>query len=503
MVGVKVVAFTHVGTLWPTQNAHLYGVSGLKVMLVGTAFKLFSVSQADGGLTAFNIPASGLATFNSALDYTAVTGTLGAVGLTSAVLAGKVVLIPAGRYDDSLALHKVGTTGGFGGTVAPFSGSAQGYVTGSVVVKQNGAEYLVTAEWGREGITTWKVNANLTLTQVAWLRDTDTAYTADVAAVASVTCYSKTFVLTASAGENGLTAHYLKNTGAFTTYGSIGAADGVGIDTPSALGTLVVGGQAYAVLGSAGSRSLSVFNLASTGALTQTDHRIDDLNTRFADVSAIETFSVQGRGFVLAGGSDGGVSLFELLPGGKLLYRSQIVDNDSLAIDNVSAIETLVQGVKVKLWVASANEHGISQFGLDFTGFTTPLMGTRYAETLTGGTGADLLYGWRGNDTLSGGAGADVLMDGPGADVMWGGAGYDTFVLEDDWYSDTIRDYQKGIDRLDLSAWDMLYSKGQLEIVPKSYGAAILYKHHWLGIYTADGTSLSALDFRDSDFLLN
>lgn len=502
-MGVKVVAFTHVGTLWSAQYAHLYGVTGLTAVAVGSSYKLFAASQVDGGLTAFNIFANSLAGYNAALDYTAVTGTLGAAGLTSAVLSGQVVLVPAGRYDDSLALHKISATGGFNGTVAPFSGTPQGYVTSAVVIKQNGSEFLITSEWNRDGLTTWKVNADLSLTQVARLRDTNTSYAADVATIATVTCHGKTFVLTASANEDGLTVHYFKNSGGFTTYGSLGANDGVGIDKPTALAALVVGGQAYAVLGASGSGSLSVFLIASTGALTQTDHRLDDLTTRFDDVSAVETFSVQGRGFVVAGGSDGGITLFELLPGGTLLERAVQVDTSALSLANVSAIETLVQGAKVKLWVASANEHGISQLGLDFTGLTAPMMGTRYAENLTGSAGHDLLYGWRGNDTLSGGSGDDILMDGPGTDVMWGGAGADTFVLADDWYSDTIRDFEKGIDDIDLSAWDMLYAKGQLEIVPKSYGAAILYQHHWLGVYTADGTSLQASDFTAADILFS
>ena len=64
-----------------------------------------------------------------------------------------------------------------------------------------------------------------------------------------------------------------------------------------------------------------------------------------------------------------------------------------------------------------------------------PIEGGSGADTLTGGTGADLLQGAPGNDTLLGNNGADtlqgqagddLLLGGLGADVLNGGAGIDT-----------------------------------------------------------------------------
>lgn len=48
------------------------------------------------------------------------------------------------------------------------------------------------------------------------------------------------------------------------------------------------------------------------------------------------------------------------------------------------------------------------------------------ANTLTGGTGNDVLMGRDGNDVLNGGDGDDFLMGGEGGDVLTGGNGYDT-----------------------------------------------------------------------------
>lgn len=65
-------------------------------------------------------------------------------------------------------------------------------------------------------------------------------------------------------------------------------------------------------------------------------------------------------------------------------------------------------------------------------------VGNALGNTITSGSGADLLQGLDGNDTLSsgsgndtleGGAGSDVLTGSTGGDVMTGGTGADRFVF--------------------------------------------------------------------------
>ena len=53
------------------------------------------------------------------------------------------------------------------------------------------------------------------------------------------------------------------------------------------------------------------------------------------------------------------------------------------------------------------------------------VVGSAYADTLTGGAGNDWFSGGAGDDLLAGGAGNDNLVGGPGADTMDGGAGHD------------------------------------------------------------------------------
>ncbi|MGD1855474.1 MAG: G8 domain-containing protein [Leptolyngbyaceae cyanobacterium] len=80
--------------------------------------------------------------------------------------------------------------------------------------------------------------------------------------------------------------------------------------------------------------------------------------------------------------------------------------------------------------------------------------GGRGADTIFGGDGDDLILGSWGGDTIDGGAGNDTINAGPGGDLLTGGTGNDVFVLEQEKHAktDTITDFEQGLDRLEVSA---------------------------------------------------
>lgn len=80
-------------------------------------------------------------------------------------------------------------------------------------------------------------------------------------------------------------------------------------------------------------------------------------------------------------------------------------------------------------------------------------------DTLLGGTGNDFVIGGADNDQLSGNGGNDTLNGGLGTDLMTGGDGGDVFLFafaadSSVAASDTITDFQIGIDRIDLTSMD-------------------------------------------------
>lgn len=173
---------------------------------------------------------------------------------------------------------------------------------------------------------------------------------------------------------------------------------------------------------------------------------LDSLSTRFAGVTAVETFTIGDRAFVLAGGSDDGLTLFELAPDGQLLLIEVLADSADTTLSDISDIEVVVLDGEIQVYVASSVEAGITQFTLDPGNLGISVNGEKWAETLSG-TDAD--------------------------DLLAGRGGADTFVFVDDGRMGTVTDFTPGEDRLDLSDFALLYSMDQLSLVQKDYGVLI------------------------------
>lgn len=84
--------------------------------------------------------------------------------------------------------------------------------------------------------------------------------------------------------------------------------------------------------------------------------------------------------------------------------------------------------------------------------------GGKGQDVLRGEKGADVLGGGGGSDRIYGSTGRDVLKGGTGNDVLRGGSGTDTFVFRDGYERDTIADFERDTDILELD--DALWGGG-------------------------------------------
>ena len=122
------------------------------------------------------------------------------------------------------------------------------------------------------------------------------------------------------------------------------------------------------------------------------------------------------------------------------------------------------------------------------------LFGGRGADSLDGGIGNDSLYGGKGDDTLLGGLGDDFLSGENGNDFLTGGAGSDRFLLNLGSGSDTILDFEVGIDKFALGNG---LSFQQLEISQTVAGTLLKVTStgQLLATVTGLGSSITASDF--------
>ncbi len=91
------------------------------------------------------------------------------------------------------------------------------------------------------------------------------------------------------------------------------------------------------------------------------------------------------------------------------------------------------------------------------------IQGAAGNDTLRGGNGNDILFGNAGDDVLFGDNGDDRLRGGLGNDTLTGNLGNDTFILATGEGTDTITDFQNGVDKIGLLTGDLTFA--QLAIV--------------------------------------
>lgn len=409
--------------------------------------------------------------------------------------------------------------GGISGSLAPMAvtaalaGAEEGrsvsaFLSGSSVMAQMAVEllavdvgtttYLYAARAAGEGIGIFRANGTAQPVFLSELADTAGAYAAGVSAMTSFTIDGQTYLAAGSRGEGGLTVFLIGEDGALTATDSLGIGQLVPLPGVEALRAVQVDGETYLLAAASGNSSITVMRVDAEGLLTVTDHVQDTLDSRFQSVRCIDVITVNGWTFVLAAGADDGLTLMTLLPGGQLLHLETLADTAAAGLSNVTALRMVQVGDSLQILTVSGAEAGLTVLEIDLA---------RLGIAQTGGSGAlagtglaDLLVATEGVASLSGGAGDDILVDGPGSQVLVGGAGADVFVMSPDDAPDTILDFDRSRDRIDLSLLPGFRNVSQLEVVVTSNGAILRFGGKVLTIVTANGQPLTeaqvwALDF--------
>lgn len=476
-------------------------IADLVISSVTGSTRLYTASFASGGLGVFNVRQNNTLQFLENQNPGANRGTEGVVDIDVAQVGDKDLLLPAGRYDDNLAFVQL-NSGGFGNSLSAWSSGSGGNFTQTVATTtKEGVPVLVGARAGISGLQSYTFDANEQISLQSSVTDTASTYVNSVSAITTVETNKKVFVFAIDPFEDGISSYWIDLEGNLRNQSSFGLADGLAISAATALETVIVDGLLYVILADPGTSSLTVLRVNSKGQFTMMDQVWDERLTKFGNVTAIETYEVEGRSFLTAGGSDGGVTTYEVLPRGQLIQVGTWDDGLDTATDDVNALAAQVFDTFVQLFVASENEDGFAQLDLNFGNIGPGVYGTTSRNTLNGDAGDNLIWGWRGRDFLYGGAGDDTIFDGKGQDRMIGEEGADRFVFIDDNQNDTVLDFQQGTDVLDMSLIDGLYSMSQLEFDQRSWGAALFFEGQKFFIYSDEGGTILNPSWSEDDFI--
>ena len=273
------------------------------------------------------------------------------------------------------------------------------------------------------------------------------------------------------------------------------SGNGPGFAQPGALGALEVGGADYVIAAASGSGSLSVFRVAPDGRLEMTDHLLDSLGTRFADAAHLAVTTLGGRGFVAAAGSDSGLSLFELLPGGRLRHLDSAAATTAVPLGGITDIAlSTAPGGELRIWAATEQAPHLVSFAATGLPAGEVLQTGDAGATLAGTAADDVLAGGAGADSLQGGDGHDVLLDGGGADTLQGGPGADVFIFTGDGLTDEVTDFDPGADMLDLTGLVPVWDADDVIVLSRDWGAQVFFHDESFDIRRAGGGALTRDD---------
>lgn len=369
-------------------------------------------------------------------------------------------------------------------------------VTAMEILERGTTDIAIIAQRTTPGLKLFSITESGTVTLLSSLSDSAKSYLGDVSALTSVEVAGRSFLLAASALENGVSLFEIEADGSASFVDAMGAADGLPVGGPAALQSAKIGDTQYVVVAGTLSSSLSVLRVNEMGVLFVEDHMIDDRTTRFDHVAALDMFTYAGRVFVVVAGTDAGVSVVELLPNGRLSHMLSHALETGAGIATVTGIEVTIIGTAAQILLTDARGDRIHHFAIplaDLGGMITAQGGTTTGSALD-----DRLIGSANADTLQGSTGDDFLHDGGDNDLLLGGTGADVFVFGRDDSPDRIGDFQAGTDKLDVSDWGRIYTAMALEITATTTGAVVSYGTETLTITRAGGGSLS---LTDADFL--
>lgn len=489
------------GQIAGSASPFLTAIGDMEVRSLGSVTRLYAGSEALGGIATLTLAEGQLA---------AMSNTYTINGRGSGFRLGDMEFFQDGA-SLRLLISDIGATHLERYTVSASSGTLSGATAMSYASPPTGATseiatvtvagkvFVAAGQSGQPGLSIFEVQGSqLQLRhQVA---DTPKIAVGDVGDLATVTVGTATYLFAGSMAEGALSTFSISDTGQAALVDTIGAKEGLWLGGLSQLATVEALGIDYMIVGATNSSSLSVVRVNPLGVMFVTDHVTDTLETRFANVGAVAGFSVNGRGFVLAGGSDDGLTLMELLPDGRLHLHQSIESLAGWSLTDVAAITVKAMGSEVQVFAAGSTP-GLMQFTLPVANIAAPLVGTEAANVLTGTGQDDLIFGQGGNDTLKGMGGDDLLIGGLGADLLYGGSGADVFIADSGPNEDRVMDFELGADRIDLSAWGPLYHVSGLTITSLADGARVSANGHSLRLTTMSGTGLTAGQFTQDDFV--
>ena len=474
------------------------GISDLMVVDSVTGPMLYATSGQLGGLTAYDLGQPGSASLADFAYFDAAwsDGVLRDLALVN--VNGTVSLAVAASGSQQLRTYELSNTGDIGQSALLSGVNASN--ARSIDVSQWGADMLFMAPEASGEIQGYVMAQSGTLTQQITVTDTAQTYVTDAIGIETFEVNGVEFLASVSQADSGVSVFYIDPTNKLHNTANLGVNEGLGIMTPTDSALVTISGRVFMIVASAPSDAqgqsgaLTVLEIGEDGSMRDVEHLNDTADTMFGRVQTLDVIEHDGQVYVLTGGGDDGLTLFAMLPSGRLQLLDVMTAGETTGFENVSATATMMDGDTLRIFAATEGQGGFAEITLDLSEQGSTLVAGHQGEVLTGGGLDDVIVGGARDDGLSGGAGDDLIEDGRGSDTLHGGDGADVYFLRADGLFDRVEDFQPGEDRLDLSDWPMLYDPEQIDYVATATGAILTWRSETLEIVTRNGQTLTWIE---------
>ncbi|MEO1552074.1 MAG: M10 family metallopeptidase C-terminal domain-containing protein [Pseudomonadota bacterium] len=488
--------------VFDTELDLLQGLSALEIAQTPGGPVLLVGSEADSAVTSFSLADPTDPTLASIVGYSAGSGTGTLSSLEAYTIGGVTYGLTLGRYDNGVGRYSVASNGTLGFVAEQTGGIGEfSQVWASDQVQVGGTTYIVTSSFGMSGFRMLEVGAGGALSLAGIYADGAGQFLGDVSSFATGTLHGQSFLFAGSTFDAGFHAYTVGAGGVLSETAVMDPSQGTPFNGISDMDTVQIGPRAFVVVGASATSSLSVFRVSDTGQLKEVEHVFDNGATRLAGLTAFEVFQQDGRTFLVAGGSEDGISLFEMSFNGQLRWLETLADSTTTTLDGISDIEVRLGTGEAHIYVSSVTEHGFTVLTVQTTRSGQVIEGGAVKDVLVGTSGDDVLWGYGKSDTLFGEAGDDRLVDGRGRDVLYGGSGADVFEFVQDGRTDWIKDFEIGVDRIDLSGFDGLGHISTLTIESRGTGAVIFAAGEVFRLEKTGGGPIDVSQFDEDDFI--
>ncbi|MFS4439397.1 hypothetical protein ACMA5I_14390 [Paracoccaceae bacterium GXU_MW_L88] len=199
-----------------------------------------------------------------------------------------------------------------------------------------------------------------------------------VLSTAEFTRGDETFLFFASDNKNLLGSFSVDDAGQLTARDVVMPSDDTGFNDVMAMDVVEVGSRDFLLAASWATNRVITYEIGASGDLTEQSFIEDSRVSRFGKPRDIESFEVNGRHYAVIGGADDGFSLLYIDDAGKLHLIQSFENTMETTLKDVATLESVVDGMKVHLYIGSNQDGGFTHVVLDLTTIDAQIARTGY-----------------------------------------------------------------------------------------------------------------------------